>query len=179
MWSVPADGSGSEELFFALPGHAFREVTFSPDGKYAILRANTGQQVRQAELWLLPLYGDRKAVPFGTTPFSAAVAAVSPISQWVAYESNATGRIETYLRAIEGRRGVLQVSSGGGSEPRWLPDGRLVYRASSAFRAVTLSEPDGAVTVVRRDSLFADSYLPNGDRPSYDISHDGSLCGRP
>ena len=173
VWSVPADGSGPEELFFALPGHAFREATFSADGKYALLRANTGQKVRQAELWLLPLSGDRKAVPFGTTPFSAAIPAVSPNSKWVAYESDATGRIETYLRAIEGRGGVLQVSSGGGSEPRWLPDGRLGYRASGAFRAVTLSERDGAATIVRRDSLFADTYLPNGDRQNYDISHDG------
>jgi Tol biopolymer transport system component len=173
VWSVPADGSGPEELFFSLPGLAFREVTFSPDGNYAILRENTGKAERPAALWLLSLRGERKAVPVGPTPFTALLPAVSPNSKWIAYESDATGRVETYVREIEARGAVLQISSGGGREPRWLADGRLVYRSDGTFRTATLGGASSALTVVRRDSLFPDNYRPSEDRQNYDISRDG------
>jgi Tol biopolymer transport system component len=173
VWSVPADGSGPEELFFSLPRHAFREVTFSPDGNYAILRANTGKAERPVELWLLSLQGERKAVPIGPTPFTAFHPAVSPNSKWLAYESDATGRLETYVREIGARGAVLQISSGGGTEPRWMADGRLVYRSGGAFRTATLGGVSSALTIVRRDSLFPDNYRPSGDRQNYDISRDG------
>jgi serine/threonine-protein kinase len=175
VWSVPADGSGPEEQFYSLPGHPLREVTFSPDGNYAVFRAITGEAARAADLWLLPLHGERKAVPFGQTPFSAAQPAISPNSKWVAYESDATGIVDIYVRPLPGPGGILQVSASGGTEPRWLPDGRLVYRGGGAFRAATVSEVHGAPTVVRRDSLFADTYRTNDDRQNYDVSRDGQF----
>jgi hypothetical protein len=67
---------------------------------------------------------------------------------------------------------VLQISSGGGIEPRWLPDGRVVYRSSGAFRTATVRDVDGALTIVRRDSLFADVYRSSEDRQDFDVSRD-------
>ena len=80
----------------------------------------------------------------------------------------------TYER-FRAQPGIIQVSSGDGFQPRWMPDGRLVYRARHAFRAATIASVGGAPAVVHRDSLFADMYRLNrsADRPSYDISRDG------
>ena len=58
-------------------------------------------------------------------------------------------------------------------EPRWLPDGRVVYRGGGAFRAATFKEVGGALTIVRQDSLFADAYRSSEDRQDYDVSRDG------
>ena len=148
-------------------------MSFSPDGQCAVFRSNTGEGARPVELLLLPLQGERKPIHLGPTSFSAAHPAISPNSKWIAYESNATGRFEAYVSAIDGGGGVLRVSSGGGTEPRWAADGRLVYRDNASFRAATLSDIGGALTITRRDSLFADVYRRNEDRHNYDISHDG------
>jgi serine/threonine-protein kinase len=182
VWWVPADNSGPEEPFYALPGKSLGEVTFSPDGQYAVARTNpsarsdtTAGRDTTSRLWLVPLKGDRTAVPFSQTSFDAALPAISPNSKWVAFASDATGRFEIYVRAISGPAAIIQVSSGDGYQPCWLPDGRLVYRAGHAFRAVTIASVGGAPAVMRRDSLFADIYRLNrgADRPSYDISRDG------
>jgi eukaryotic-like serine/threonine-protein kinase len=173
VWSVPADGSGPEEPFYVLPGRLLREVTFSADGHYAVFRVNPAKGESATNLWLLPLEGERKAAPFLETPFNAALPAISPNSKWVAYTSDATGRYEIYVRAIRGPSAVVQVSSAGGTEARWLPDGRVVYRGGRAFRAATIDDGGGVPTVGRRDSLFADSYRTNGDRQNYDVARDG------
>jgi len=174
IWEVPADGSGPEAPFFALPGRPLREIIFSPDDRYAVMRANPGVGDSTARLWKLPLHGDGKAVPF-LLPFNAGDAAVSPDSKWIAYESDATGPIEIYVRAESGRGGIIKVSSGGGREPRWLADGRIVYRGRRAFRSATLGAVGGEVGIVRRDSLFADSYRKDDfvNRQNYDIARDG------
>jgi dipeptidyl aminopeptidase/acylaminoacyl peptidase len=174
VWSVPADGSGPEEPFYLLPGKPLREVTFSADSRYAVFRTNPGAGEAQTKLWVLPLQGERKAVPL-ESPFDAALPAVSPNSKWIAYESNATARTEIYVRPISGSAGIVQVSSGGGSEPRWLPDGRLAYRDGRAFRSATIGDGGGVPSVTRRDSLFADAYRldANFNRQNYDIARDG------
>jgi Tol biopolymer transport system component len=176
VWSVPADNSGSEEPFFALPGKSLGEITFSADGHYAVVRTNPTIRSDTAwKLWLVPLEGDRTAVPFSQMSFDAGTAAISPNSKWVAFESDANGGVEIFVRAISGPAGIVQVSSGDGQQPCWMPDGRLVYRGGHAFRAATIASVDGAPAVARRDSLFADIYRLNrgANRPSYDISRDG------
>jgi hypothetical protein len=115
-----------------------------------------------------------KAAPL-QLPFDAALPAVSSNSKWIAYESDATQRSEIYVRPISGSAGIVQVSSGGGSEPRWLPDGRLAYRDGRAFRSATIGDGGGVPSVTRRDSFFADPYRrdANFNRQNYDISRDG------
>jgi Tol biopolymer transport system component len=182
VWWVPADNSGPEEPFYALPGKSLGEITFSPDGHYAVVRTNpsarsdtTAGRDTTSRLWLVPLKGDRTPVPFSQTSFDAGFPAISPNSKWVAFVSDATGRFDIYVRAISGPAGIIQISSGDGFQPCWMPDGRLVYRAGHAFRAATIANVGGAPAVVRRDSLFEDIYRLDraAERPSYDISRDG------
>ena len=72
IWSVPADKSGPEELFYALPGESLREVTFSADAKYAVFRTDTrASDSTKDDLYYLPLQGsgERKAMPLVKSPF--------------------------------------------------------------------------------------------------------------
>src|SRR5262249_30502435 len=45
-----------------------------------------------------------------------------------AYQSNETGRFEIYVQPFPaGLRGRLKVSTAGGTNPRWQPDGKELY----------------------------------------------------
>ena len=45
----------------------------------------------------------------------------------VVYQSNETGRVEIYVRGLEGLGGRVQVSNLGGSEPLWDRKSNLLY----------------------------------------------------
>jgi len=54
-----------------------------------------------------------------------------PSPRWVAYQSDETGRSEVYIASFPDARRKLQVTSGGGTFPRWGPDGRELFYLSA------------------------------------------------
>jgi Tol biopolymer transport system component len=110
--------------------------------------------VTQADLWVLPLEGERKPFPFLKTEFNEDWAALSPVPDsrghlWMAYQSDETGRDQIYLRPFlpgspDGSAGPkVLVSIGGGSQPQWRRDGRELCRRQQA---------DGGRHKARRDA---------------------------
>jgi dipeptidyl aminopeptidase/acylaminoacyl peptidase len=173
---APADGSAPDAPFFELPGEQFREVEFSRDGRFAALRSENNPARNTArDIWVLPLQGERRAELLVHSPADERCPAISPDSRWLAYESNETGRMEIYVRPAGVDGGRVQISSGGGVEPRWSPDGkRLIYRGTEAFRSATLAAAGTEIRVTGRDSLFADSFHRfEAARQGYDIAPDG------
>ena len=66
-------------------------------------------------------------------------AAVSPNGQWLAYQSDETGRHEVHVLDLGGSGARWQVTTEGGAEPHWSADGRqLFYRSSNRLMAVPL-----------------------------------------
>ena len=51
----------------------------------------------------------------------------SPDGRWLAYTSNATGRLEVYVRPFPGPGEPVTVSTNGGSSPAWNPRGRELF----------------------------------------------------
>ena len=51
----------------------------------------------------------------------------SPDGRWLAYTSNATGRLEVYVRPFPGPGEPVTVSTNGGSSPAWNPNGRELF----------------------------------------------------
>jgi Tol biopolymer transport system component len=86
-------------------------------------------------LWVLPLEGDKKPVPFALTPFNNTEGQFSPDGRVVAYVSDESGRDEIYVRTFSlDSSGVASdddgkwiISTGGGAEPRWSADGKTLY----------------------------------------------------
>jgi hypothetical protein len=68
---------------------------------------------------------DSAAVPLVATPtFWEQAPAISRDGRWLAYSSNETGRHEIFVRPFpDVSGGKWQVSSGGGINPVWVPDG--------------------------------------------------------
>lgn len=103
---------------------------------------------------------------------------LSPDSRWIAYQSDETGKNEVYVRPFPGPGGRVQISTGGGIEPRWPGDGaHVVYRDSRTFWSAAISVNGGSPAVTDRDSLFADTYERNDAfHQTYDIARDGRFA---
>ena len=139
------NGERKEDELLVKSPHSKGPSGWSPDGKFLVyteLDPSSGN-----DIWILPLDGDRKPMPFLKTEFNETRAVPSPIPDthghpWMAYSSDETGRVEIYLRPFvpgtsDGSGTKLRVSTGGGSYPQWRPDGReLFYVANNKLMAV-------------------------------------------
>src|SRR5262249_26105695 len=78
------------------------------------------------DLWVLPLSGDKKPLPFLKTPFEEYDGQFSPDGKWIAYASNESGQFEIYVQPFPGPGGKFQISSNGGDQPRGNRNGKEI-----------------------------------------------------
>jgi serine/threonine-protein kinase len=165
-----ADGSGGLERLTTSAYNNF-PMSWSPDGQllaYVEVNPTTGY-----DIWVLRL-SDHKAQPFLRTPFNESVPRFSPDGRWLAYVSNESGRWEIYVQPYPGPGGKWQISTEGGTEPVWNPNGReLFYRSGDKMMAVDIAAQLSFTTSKPR-VLFEGRYNPApGTTPNYDVSPDG------
>jgi serine/threonine-protein kinase len=131
---MAADGSSPPEK---LNSQQWAEAdSFSPDGG-ELLYSTFSVATNDAALWLQPLKAG--APPTQMFPGVARVvdARFSPDGHWIAYVSAQSGRAQVYLQAFPGPGERVQVSTEGGSEPVWAPNGsELYFRTPTKFMAV-------------------------------------------
>jgi len=139
-WAIyrkASNGARDEERLFELDVPVLPD-SWSSDGRFIVF--SSGDVRAYADLWALPLTGDRKPVPILRAPFQESHAQVSPDAKWVAYQSNETGRMEIYARPFPSGAGKWQLSTNGGSWPRWRRDSREVfYMATSGISGTGIS----------------------------------------
>ena len=139
LWEQAGDGTGEPRLLWASdgPSDAFR----SPDGRWIVLGAtrSTGG-LAQGEILAAQPGVDTLARSFVATGYDERGAALSPDTRWIAYVSNEQGGSEVFVRPFpDVNGGKWQVSSGGGSPPRWAHNGReLFYVANRKMHVVTI-----------------------------------------
>ena len=102
---------------------------------------------------------------------------LSPDGRWVAYASDESGRgREIFVRAFPGPGGPWRVSTDGGNEPQWNPNGReLFYRSARKMMAVDVDTAAG-FTSGKPHLLFEgdfDQVQQGFVRANYDVSPDG------
>ena len=141
----PSDGSGSEELL--TPAEYYQTAgSFSPDGK--LLAYTEDRPETAGDIFLLPLEGARKPIPFLATPFDERRPAFSPDGRWITYESNETGRFEVFAMPYPGPGRKWQVSNGGGLRPTWSRDGtEIVYATDDMTRLMAVRVKSTASTI--------------------------------
>jgi serine/threonine-protein kinase len=177
FWQL-ADGSGGLERLTTSEYSRF-PISWSPDGQLlAFVEINP---ITGRDIWVLQL-GDpsagsgqvRKAQPFLHTRFDEAVPRFSPDGHWLAYISDESGRFEIYVQAYPGPGGKWQISTEGGTESVWNPNGKeLFYRSGDKMMAVEIAtQPSFSVGKPRM--LFEGRYGPPPvPIPNYDVSPDG------
>ena len=165
-----ADGSGGLERL-TTSEYVNVPISWSPDGQLLAFIENnptTGQ-----DIWVLRLERPQgAAVP--PNAFNESVPRFSPDGRWLAYISNESGRFEIYVQPYPGPGGKWQISTDGGTEPVWNPNGReLFYRSGDKMMAVDIATQPSFVAGKPR-MLFEGPYVPTPlTIPNYDVSPDG------
>ena len=127
LFRKPATGGGAEEDLGVAGVNGFPQ-DWSKDGEWLLYQRQDPKT--DMDLWLIPLNGDRKPVPYLASPFADADGQFAPTGgppRWMAYGSNESGDVEIYIQEIPARGAKYQVSSGGGGLPRWRADGRELF----------------------------------------------------
>jgi serine/threonine-protein kinase len=170
VYSVPVDRSLDPTLLMDLPGQ-HRTQDMSPDDRFVLLRKNVGTRY---ELWVLDRETDGNPTPWLSTDYLERAPAFSPNGRWVAYSSDESGRDEIYVRPFPGPGGRVTVSTEGGIEPAWNPNGReLFFRSGSRLLGVPV-ETGEAFRVTGPAIALADGpYYSYGWQRQYDVFPDG------
>ena len=102
---------------------------------------------------------------------------ISPDGKWLAYESDETGEWEVYISPYPGAGGKLQVSRGGGNEPRWRGDGKEIFYLDPKGNivAVDVSSESTLATgsPVKLFEAHARPSVSSSDMFNYDVTSDG------
>jgi len=109
------------------------------------------------------------------TPAYEGGARLSPDGQWMTYVSNESGRNEVYLRPFPGAGERLQVSTDGGTQAIWNPNGReIFYRIDDKMMAVDVTTSP-ALKLSSPKLLFEARYAYGAGItiPNFDVSRDG------
>ncbi len=173
IYQKASNGVGEEELLFD-SGAEERVESWSPDGKYlAYLRRGTDKP-GAADIWILPLSARRKPFPFIEGEFDKAFPSFSPDGRWVAYASNESGRFEIYVAPFPNAKGKWQISTSGGTFPRWSGDGNELFYLGpdNRLRATGIIGRKSSLGVGSTQVLFAVQAAPPPASP-FDVSADG------
>jgi Tol biopolymer transport system component len=178
MYIKPANGTSPERPIlqtsvFNIPDD------WSPDGRF--ISYHTFPAAMSRDIWILPMKDnkpERDPFPFLQTEFNEWNAVFSPDGKWIAYQSDESGQIEIYIRPFPGLGGKWQVSTKGGTRPRWRADGKELFFAGPDLKGlvVGITTKDNAVIVGAEQTLFpfgsSLSFFGN-TRSLFDVTRDG------
>ncbi len=124
IYEIAVGLPGSERLLLEQEGVQQPE-DISRDGRFLVYLNDV--RPTASDIWLLPLFGDRKPVPWLRTRFRQTSPRFSPDGRWIAYESDESGGAEVYVALTQGGGEKRRLSPAGGRLPRWRRDGRELY----------------------------------------------------
>jgi Tol biopolymer transport system component len=174
IYQKPASGAGQAEVVSHVGTTNVRIYDWSPDGKAIAYSPDINGKTR-ADLWLLPLNGDRKPVPYLQTEFGEYLGQFSHDGRWMAYTSDESGREQVYVQTVPPSGAKWQISTAGGSRPRWRRDGRELYyvaadqmvmavpvKPGSSFEAGAPQALFGPI-LARPGTIYQNYYQPTAD----------------
>jgi Tol biopolymer transport system component len=174
IYQKPASGAGQAELVLHVGTTNVRIYDWSPDGKAIAYSPDINAKTR-ADLWLLPLDGDRKPTPYLQTEFGEYHGQFSRDGRWMVYTSDESGREQVYVQTVPPSGAKWQISTAGGSRPRWRRDGRELYyvaadqmlmavpvKPGSSFEAGTPQALFGPI-LARPGTIYQFYYQPTAD----------------
>ena len=177
LFRQSADGTGEVEHLATLENSGrIRAGNWSPDGSRLVVSTRGN-----GNIGVLTMEGEPSWSPLLDSTTTEDNPAISPDGQWIAYESDDTGRTEIYVERFP-ELGLRQpISTDGGYDPIWSPDGReLFYLGTRGGGApddvvVVTFDPGPPASVGTPEVLFDYRLYRSfrtGGRP-YDLHPDG------
>jgi serine/threonine-protein kinase len=168
-----ADGTG-DAVLVARSDRDIHEAYESRDGQWLVARTSLSM-AGSGDILAMEIGRDTALQPIIATAATETSPALSPDGRWLAYVSTESGRREVYVRPFpDVNRGVWQISTDGGVEPRWSHTGREIF-----FRGITtldMMAVDVETTPEFRRgtprSLFHSDAASGQDYARYDVALD-------
>jgi len=177
--SILANGQGAIETIVA--GGGAIPSSLSPDGKWLAYLT-----VEHKGIWVRPMSGLGEPKLFLESKFGVQDAEFSPDGKWLAYSSIEGGTVEVYVQAFPGPGEKQRISTNGGLNPAWAPNGRELFylkcgrpgaRASMSCSMMAVDITlGGAFKAGAPRTLFEAGpgpSGPSGPTRSYDVYPDG------
>jgi serine/threonine protein kinase len=172
LYQKAASGAGNDELLLS-SAVASIPLDWSREGGLIAFRSVDMKPKTGSDIGVFSV-ADRKMTPFLSTPFNEGLSQFSADGRWMAYVSDESGRKEVYVQAFPASSGKWQISSGGGSQPRWRRDEKEIFYIApdKKLMAVEIKAGSGFEVGVPR-VLFNTQIKVTDPFFEYDVSADG------
>ena len=167
-----ADGSGAAQTI-AQTADTDYPGGLTPDGESLVFMRSTQQTSFDIEM--LSLRNPTQRRPLLNSAAYESGARLSPDGRWLVYVSNESGQNDVYLRPFPALDRRWTISTQGGTQPVWNPNGReIFYRSGDKMMSVEVTtSSDIKLSNPRR--LFEQRYAFGAGItiPNYDVTRDG------
>ena len=126
IFEKASSGVGPEKVLIETEGEA-TPTSWSSDGRFVLYGFWNRTEGTNYDVWVLPVSPLGKPFPYLRATADEAEACFSPDGKHVAYSSTESGRPEIYVQSFPAGAGKWQISTQGGSSPRWRKDGRELF----------------------------------------------------
>jgi Tol biopolymer transport system component/predicted Ser/Thr protein kinase len=174
LYQKAISGSAQEEVLDQPSAENVRITDWSRDGRYIIEQAFDPKT--NFDIWVLPLFGARKAFPYLHMDFNESYGKLSPNGKWLAYQSDETKRAEIYVQSFPNPGGKMQVSTNGGTRPVWSRDGKELFFIDSGRKMMAAEVKSGVQFEAGVPKPLFDTRLQQGLQQGitrFDVSKDG------
>jgi len=123
------NGTAADESLLEGP-RLMTPTGWSRDGRFIAYTVGTASALPlRSDVWILPLFGDRKPFPLTQSAFNETSGVFAPDGRWIAYTSDEGGQPNIYVQPLPsvGGGGKYQVSRDGGAYPVWRADGQELF----------------------------------------------------
>ncbi len=181
VYQKDSRGTGQEELLMDSRGNLMVPNDWSPNGQYLLFTA-LGQKTGN-DLWVLAVAPGTppgaKPVPYIQGPYNERQGQFSPDGRWIAYSSDETGSDQIYVQSFPAGAGKFQLSTDGGSQPRWRRDGKEIFyvSATNILTAVNVKTAPTFEIAGTPQTLFP-LQIPFGSLADENIHYDVAADGK-
>jgi len=166
-----ASGAGAAELLLQAEEDIYPS-DWSRDGSVLVFMRYGSDT--SFDIWALPMEGSSEPFPVLQSEFAEVRANFSPDGRWMVYNSNESGNMEVYVTQFPGPGGKWQVSTDGGTEPRWSADGSEIFYLDATENLVTVPVSTGdTFKAGLPETLFEAGIFPVIARNRYLATDDG------
>lgn len=171
MYKKLASGAGEVEVI-AQSQNPIGITDWSGDGKFIMY--TDADPTTNLNLWVLPLEGDRKPLVYFETPNEDGNGRFSPNGQFVAYRSRESGVNEVYVQTFPASGGKWAVSTNGGTNPVWSPDGKELFFIAPDGKLMSVEIGSGSSFEPGKAKVVFDIAAARTNQVNdYDVSADG------